>query len=44
MVGHKKSTSKISGKGYSVVFDEENRGVNAVIMVCNTVNVDTDVW
>lgn len=42
MAGHK-STSKINGKGHSVVFDEENRSVNAVIVVCLTENVDTDV-
>lgn len=43
MAGHKKPASKMSGKGHSVVFDEQNRSVNAVIVVCHTKNVDTDV-
>lgn len=43
MAGHKKPASKMSGKGHSVVFDEQNRSVNAVIAVCHTKNVDTDV-
>lgn len=43
MAGHKKSTAKISGKGHSVVFDEEIRSVTAVIVACHTENVDTDV-
>lgn len=41
MVGYKKFTSKISGKGHSVVFNEENRCVNAVVY--HIQNMDTDV-
>lgn len=35
--------SKISGKGCYVVFNEEDRFVNAVTVVCDTENMDTDV-
>lgn len=43
MVGYKKFTSKIGGKGHSVVFNEENECVNAVIVVCRTENMHNDV-
>lgn len=43
MVGYKKFTSKISGKGRSVVFNEENRCVNAVTVVYHAENMDPDV-
>lgn len=43
MAGNKKPTSKISGKGHSALFDEQNRSVNAVIVICHTKNVDMDV-
>lgn len=35
--------SKISGKGRYVVFNEEDRFVNALIVVYDTENMDTDV-
>lgn len=43
MAGNKKPTAKISGKGQSVVFEEQNRSVNTVIVACHTKNVDMDV-
>lgn len=43
MVGYKKFTSKISGKGHSGAFYEENRCVSAAIVAYHTENMDTDI-